>query len=336
MRKVIQALNSKNTNNNITTGKENANRSGTINDSQSGKGTQNSNTSGNSLRDSNDEETTNQSVIDITGLSYQVPIDEIPQDIDIGDLKNEYACALYAGDVYEYLKQMELKYQLPQNFMQIQTHITPRLRAYCVDWQVEVHRQISQTFKRSLQIDTLFLSISLLDRFLGKKLIGNTEKLHLIGLGCFFIACKFEETYYPSIDQLLRLVPEAGKKDDVLRMEKIILSELRYSLGVPTSIIFLKRYAKAAHADSMIGMLSRFMSEYSLSSYNMISQYLPSQIAAAAISHALRIMGRNPWSATLQKYTGYSYDDIFQCVVDMKGIVKRAPLLKTQDRKSVV
>lgn len=231
--------------------------------------------------------------------------------------------------MYIYLKELELKYKLPPNFMQIQTQVTPKLRAYCIDWQVDLHKQLSQTFGRSLQIDTLFFSISILDRFLARKVI-SVDKLRLVGLGCFYIACKFEETYYPSINQLLRLIPDAGKKDDVLRIEQVILDELRFCLGGPTPIVFLKRYAKAAHADSMIGMLSRFMSEYSLSNYSLTSNYLPSIIAATAISHALRISNLPPWSATLQHYTGYSYNDLKSCLVDMKEIIKKAPLLKTQ------
>lgn len=269
-------------------------------------------------------------MIDSSVPYYVVPQDEVAEDIDVSDLQNEFACAIYAEDVYIYLKEMEVKHRPPHNFMQIQTHINPRLRAYCVDWQVEIHRQLSQTFGRSLQIDTLFLSISILDRFLARKTIA-LDKLNLVGLGAFYIACKYEETYYPSIDQLLRLVPEAGKKDDVLRIERIILNELRFALGVPTSIIFLKRFAKAAHADSVIGMLSRFISEYSMSSYSLTSTYLPSQIAAAATAHALRIVGRpHPWTATLVRYTGYTHEDLRPCLVEMKEVVKRAPLLKTQ------
>lgn len=282
-----------------------------------------------SVRNSTEEENVSPAAGDLSVPFYMVPEDEIVENIDMSDLQNEFACAIYAEDVYNYLKEMEIKHRLPHNFMQIQTHINPRLRAYCIDWQVEVHRQLSQTFGRSLQIDTLFLSISILDRFLAKKTIA-IDKLNLVGLGSFYIACKFEETYYPSIDQLLRLVPEAGKKDDVLRIERIILNELRFSLGVPTSIIFLKRFAKAAHADSMIGMLSRFMSEYSMSSYSLTSTYLPSQIAAAATAHALRIVGRPPWSATLIRHTGYTYEDLRPCLTEMKEVVKRAPLLKTQ------
>lgn len=260
---------------------------------------------------------------------FTVPFDEVSENIDVGDVRNEFACSVYAEDVYIYLHDLEIKHKLPSNFLQIQAHITPKLRAYCVDSQVDLHRQLSQKFGRSLQIDTLFLSISILDHFLSRKPIG-AEKLHLAGIGAFFIACKYEETYYPSINQLLRFVPEAGKKDDVLRMEQIILTELRYSLGLPTSIVFLKRYAKAAHADSTIGMVSRFISEYSLSSYSLCANYLPSVIAAAATCHALRIMGRQPWTATLIRYTGYTYEELRPCLIELRDLIKKAPLLKTQ------
>ncbi|KAA6394766.1 MAG: hypothetical protein EZS28_009713, partial [Streblomastix strix] len=59
-------------------------------------------------------------------------------------------------------------------------------------------------------------------------------------------------------------------------------------------------------------------------------KYLPSHIAAASISHALRIAGRPPWTATLQQYTGYSYDDLVPVLVEIKALVKVAPTLKIQ------
>ncbi|KAA6387220.1 MAG: putative G2/mitotic-specific cyclin-B [Streblomastix strix] len=131
--------------------------------------------------------------------------------------------------------------------MHLQIRISFKFRAYCVDWVVDLHRTLSQTYETSLQADTLFLSISLFDRFLSRKVVSQ-EKLYLVALGCFFVASKFKETYYPSVDQLLKFAPDVGK-EDLLKMERIILSELHYSLGAPTPLTFLKRYAKAAHAD---------------------------------------------------------------------------------------
>lgn len=199
----------------------------------------------------------------------------------------------------------------------------------CVDWLIDLHRRLSQKYQTSLQADTLFISISLLDRFLSKKIIA-TEKLQLLGLGCFFIAAKFEETYYPSVEQLLQFTPHIDKKEDLLKMERIILNELTYSLGCPTPLTFLKRFAKAAAADSTIGMIARFLAEYSMMCYYIATHYLPSEIAAAAISHALRIVGRAPWTATLQRYSGYSYEYLHDLLIIMKQWVVKAPILLTQ------
>jgi hypothetical protein len=82
------------------------------------------------------------------------------------------------------------------------------------------------------------------------------------------------------------------------------------------------RYAKLARADSTIVIVSRFITEYAMSSYSLSTNYLPSQVAAAGIliflfficflatSLALRIVNRPPWTATLQKESGYKHDDL--------------------------
>ena len=178
-----------------------------------------------------------------------------------------------------------------------------------------------------MQLDTLFLAVSIFDRFLSRRTI-PAEKINLAALGAFYVASKFEETYYPTIDQMLKFVPAAGKKDDVLLMERIILSDLRYTLGAPTAVTFLKRYAKASYADSPIGMLARFICEHSLLSYTLTTNYPPSMIAAASIAHALRCVQRAPWTATLQHYSGYKYEDLLPCMSELRDHVKRAPQMK--------
>jgi hypothetical protein len=210
-----------------------------------------------------------------------------------------------------------------------QSQITPKIRAYCVDWVVELHRLLSQSYPISFQADTLFNSICLFDRFLSHKTVSK-EKIYLVILGCFFVSLKFEETFYPFVDQLLKFAPELGKREDLLKVEWIILHELKFSLGAPTPLTFLKRYAKVARADPAIGMISRFITEYSMSSYFLSTNYLPSHIAAAAVALGLRIVGRPPWSATLQHYTGFTYEQLMPCMQEMKELVKKAPTLKTQ------
>ncbi|KAH7830748.1 putative G2/mitotic-specific cyclin-B [Monocercomonoides exilis] len=259
---------------------------------------------------------------------YVVPVTEVPEDIDQTDMDNPFTCSPYANDAYQYLMLIQGKLRPNPRYMAMQPQLNARIRTYCIDWAVDLHRLLSQTYQTSLQADTLFITISIFDRFLSRKVV-SYEKVYLLMLSCFFVASKFEETYYPSIEQLLKFCPEVGTKDELLKMERIILNELRYSLGAPTALTFLKRFAKAAHADSTVGMIARFIAEYSLTSYSLTTTYLPSQIAAASISHALRITGRPPWSATLQHYTMMSYEDLLPILRELKETVKKAPIQKT-------
>ncbi|KAH7816905.1 putative Cyclin [Monocercomonoides exilis] len=224
-------------------------------------------------------------------------------DIDKDDKENIYFCSEYVEDIFKYYKQLEIQHRPTHNYLQAQSFITERHRRCCIDFIVHLHQHLSDTIRSSLQLDTLFLAVSLFDRFLCKRNVAQ-EKLPLLCVGCLFVACKFEETCYPSLDQMIRAVPSIGSSNDVLRIERIILSELRYSLGVPTAVTFLRRYAKAAQTSREEGMVARFICELSLMSGRLSLCCLPSQIASAALGLALSIIGKTPWTPTLVHYTG--------------------------------
>lgn len=92
-------------------------------------------------------------------------------------------------------------------------------------------------------------------------------------------------------------------------MEEKILRALNYQISIPTIYKFFVRYLNAGHADKKLVYLSSYILEESLLSYDMI-KYKPSQLAAAAILIARRAIGRNAWSPTLLKYSGYREEDI--------------------------
>jgi hypothetical protein len=92
-------------------------------------------------------------------------------------------------------------------------------------------------------------------------------------------------------------------------MEEQILKTLEYKITIPSAHAFLVRYLKAAHADKRIVQLSCYILDGTLQSYNLLN-YLPSQLAAAAVYIARRTVGRNSWSPTLLKYAGYCEEEI--------------------------
>ena len=93
-------------------------------------------------------------------------------------------------------------------------------------------------------------------------------------------------------------------------METTILKALSYQISLPTSHTFLRRFLVAAHADRKLEFLTQHILETSLHSYNMVVKYTPSELAAASILIGRLSIGRHRWSPTLEKYAGYTEEDI--------------------------
>ncbi|NXD27442.1 CCNB3 protein, partial [Spelaeornis formosus] len=66
--------------------------------------------------------------------SVSVPVVE---DIDKEQLGDPYASAEYAKEIFEYMREREEKFMLP-DYMEKQTDISGDMRAILVDWMVEV------------------------------------------------------------------------------------------------------------------------------------------------------------------------------------------------------
>lgn len=92
-------------------------------------------------------------------------------------------------------------------------------------------------------------------------------------------------------------------------MEEKILKVLSYNMTVPTAHAFLVRFLKAAHADRKMVQMSCYILDGTLQSYTLL-HYPPSQLAAAAVLIARKVVGRNAWSPTLRKYASYDEEDI--------------------------
>jgi hypothetical protein len=60
-------------------------------------------------------------------------------DIDAADRDQPNNVVEYIKDIYEHLRQFEVKYKPSANYMASQTDITDRMRAILVDWLIDVH-----------------------------------------------------------------------------------------------------------------------------------------------------------------------------------------------------
>ena len=117
-------------------------------------------------------------------------------NIDLEDASDPLAVSDYVLDIFDYLKDLEIRYLPKANYMESQTDITWKMRSTLVTWLVEVH------FKYRLYAETLFLTVSIMDRFLAEKQVSK-DKLQLVGVASMLIASKFEEIYSPSVQDFV-------------------------------------------------------------------------------------------------------------------------------------
>ena len=101
-----------------------------------------------------------------------------------GEEGDPQLCAPYASDIYFYLRSMEAQAKrrpATDYIAAVQFDVTPNMRSILVDWLVEV----AEEYK--LVSDTLYLTISYVDRFLSVRAL-NRQRLQLLGVSAMLIA----------------------------------------------------------------------------------------------------------------------------------------------------
>ncbi|KAG9393608.1 Cyclin B [Carpediemonas membranifera] len=241
------------------------------------------------------------------------------EDIDLVDQGNPLAAPVYVKEIYAYLRQQEksAEYRVPTDFISRQTSINAQMRAAIVDWMVDVHHRLK------LANESAFLAVNILDRFLAKKQVAEA-KLQLVGITSLWLASKFEESYTPSVRSFVRMAPGVDQKS-MFSMERMLLKVTGFNLSNPTSITFLRRFAKVADMSTRDRYLAFYLAELANQEAGM-AKYLPSEVAAGCVMLAHKIVRRPAvWTPLLTKYSGYSHDDLSAVVGDLKGIVNRVP-----------
>ncbi|RID40521.1 hypothetical protein BRARA_J00559 [Brassica rapa] len=226
-------------------------------------------------------------------------------------------CGPYVADICAYLREMEGKLKqrpLHDYIEKVQNDITPSMRGVLVDWLVEV----AEEYK--LVSDTLYLTVSYVDRFLSAKPI-HRQRLQLVGVSAMLIASrKYEEISPPKVEDFVYITDNTFTRQDVVSMEADILLALQFELGCPTIKTFLRRFTRVAQEDFnesllQIEFLCCYLSELSLLDYTCV-KFLPSLLASSAVFLARFIIRpkQHPWNQMLEEYTKYKASDLQQCV----------------------
>ncbi|KAD6795321.1 hypothetical protein E3N88_06217 [Mikania micrantha] len=226
---------------------------------------------------------------------------------------------LYAPLIYQHLHSLEIEEKrrpLPNYMEKIQKDVTAGMREILVDWLVEV----AEEYK--LVSDTLFLTVSYIDRFLSSHYLSR-NKLQLLGVSSMLVASKFEEVSPPHVEDYCYITDNTYTKEEVVQMERELLNFLELELSNPTPKTFLRYECIIMNLQllimpsySTLELLSWFLVELSLLDYCCL-RFLPSMVAASAIFTAKFTMQpeKHPWGLKMQHYSGYKAGDLKDCVL---------------------
>ncbi|CAH2092189.1 unnamed protein product [Euphydryas editha] len=234
----------------------------------------------------------------------------------------------YRQDIYDYMREIEVKNRANPRYMRKQPDITHKMRSILIDWLVEVCDEYGQ------QSETLHLAVSYVDRFLSYMSVVHT-KLQLVGTAATYIAAKYEEVYPPEVSEFAYITDDTYTKREVLRMEHLILKVLSFDLSTPTSLAFLSLYCISNGISKKIFHLAAYIAELSLLESEPYLQFKPSVIAASALATARHCLlceracaprpaapphaacANTAWPAALVQSSGYSWGELEPCLKEL-------------------
>eukprot|EP00747_Dinoflagellata_sp_TGD_P162741 gnl/TRDRNA2_/TRDRNA2_180679_c0_seq1.p1 gnl/TRDRNA2_/TRDRNA2_180679_c0~~gnl/TRDRNA2_/TRDRNA2_180679_c0_seq1.p1 ORF type:complete len:340 (+),score=87.71 gnl/TRDRNA2_/TRDRNA2_180679_c0_seq1:119-1138(+) len=253
-------------------------------------------------------------------------IEETADDADMtGDRSNCEAdpAADYVADilsVYERLgEEAASATVLPSSASPVK--VTPDVdtagdRAVVVDSLVEVGSKLK------LKTQTLFLAVSIFDRFVVSSKSAK-EDFQLVGISALFVAAKFEEEEPPEIRDFVFATKHVCTREAMLQMEFAMLQVLEFCLCRPTAAHFLERCLKAFNSGGKAaGHLLQYVLELGLLDVR-VSQHSPAHQVAAASLVSSRVVGQPIlWPAAVVRRTEQTEQIVRLCAKDMWCLLK--------------
>ncbi|XP_020085762.1 cyclin-SDS-like isoform X2 [Ananas comosus] len=199
-------------------------------------------------------------------------------------------------------------------------HMILEQRLLMVNWMLEHFRAME------LQLETLFLGVGIMDRFLSRGYFKSIRNLQLLGVASITLSTRIEENQpYNSIRQrTFKVGNNIYSRSEVVAMEWVIQEVLDFQCFLPTTHHFLWFYLKAAGADRKVEDLSRYLAVLSLRDHERLS-FWPSTVAAGLVILACLATNRDSSCHTvMETHVRTKNDDLPECIKSLEWLVKYA------------
>ncbi|KAL4277538.1 hypothetical protein AHAS_Ahas20G0317200 [Arachis hypogaea] len=147
-----------------------------------------------------------------------------------------------------------------------------------------VHWIVEQSYRKQLRQETMFLGVSLLDRFLSKGYFKVKRNLQIVGIACLTLATRIEENQqYSRVEQKnFYIGSNVYSRCEVVAMEWVVQEVLKFQCFIPTIYNFLWFYLKAAKVNAAVERRVKSLAVLVLSAEEQLC-YWPSTVAAAIV-----------------------------------------------------
>ena len=176
---------------------------------------------------------------------------------EISKINNIQIPKEYINVIYHNLLKEEEKGIKPMpdhTYMSRQNEINEKMRSILVDWIIDVH------FKFGFTDETLFMTVSIIDRYLSVSQITRTN-FQLLGITALMIACKHEEIDLPKIDDFIYITDNAYVKSEVIKMEEQVLDKLNFAFLYPSPIKFFEYLSLHFNFSKKHHMMGKYLME---------------------------------------------------------------------------
>lgn len=232
-------------------------------------------------------------------------------------------CLKYADDLYHFHRQVEMQRRPASGYVKRFERSTDSDGYLNVQNRVSlIERLLQDVLSLNLREDTLYLAVSILDRYWSYK-ASETGQM-VLAPSCLAVAAKLEETSELEVELLCVTGMNVLLGEPILEMGADILESLKFEIWSPTTVTFLWKFT---HMDEdchpELEKLGCCLAELSLPDYYYV-QFVPSMVAASVVFLGKFILNskKNPWSQTLQSGTGYNPSDLKECVLRLDHFQK--------------
>ena len=257
-------------------------------------------------------------------------VEEKEKDKDEDDVKVKYFDATKINNVqipkdyiniiyYNLLKEEKegIEPKAEYNYMNKQKEINDKMRSILIDWIIDVH------FKFGFTDETLFMTVSIIDRYLTISQITRTN-FQLLGITALMIACKHEEIDLPKIDDFIYITDNAYVKNEVIKMENDVLSKLNFSFLYPSPIKFFEYLSFHFNFDKKQHMMGKYLMETFLLDVKN-TKYKPSIISCACAYIVMKFFKMSDYHESYNKrfynldenLNEFSQSNIKECAKDI-------------------